>query len=188
MNGKKIAYMLMTLSFVMIISGGVSSFVLGLKADRIETQKRINTVNNEFETLSTNTTIFENVRDELYNKTLSNVYYDTMDKDDEKVKEKLSNFENLVDELKKTTVSLDKLCNNVYYPDMETNTKCNNYKSIYEQVNNYFVSDIAVYNKNIDKYNDYQKSKNSDKKLDHYKIKRNYIDYNNDGKYDGREG
>ena len=49
MNSKKIAYVLMTLSFIMIISGGVSSFVLGLKADRIETQKRINTVNNEFE-------------------------------------------------------------------------------------------------------------------------------------------
>ena len=75
MNSKKIAYVLMTLSFIMIISGGVSSFVLGLKADRIETQKRINTVNNEFEVLSTNTTIFENVRDELYNKILSNVYY-----------------------------------------------------------------------------------------------------------------
>ena len=188
MNGKKIAHLLMTLSFVMIIAGGVSSFVLGLKADRLETQKRIDIVNNEFEVLSTNTSIFESVRDELYNKVLSNVYFDTMYKDDEKVKEKLSNFENLVDELEKTTVTLDNLCKNVYYPDIETNTKCNNYKSIYEQVNNYFISDIAVYNKNIDKYNDYQKSKNSDSKLEKYKIRRDYIDYNNDGKYDGKEG
>ena len=76
----------MTLSFIMIISGGVSSFVLGLKADKLETQKRIDIVNNEFEVLSTNTTIFESVRDELYTKVLSNVYFDTMYKDSEKVK------------------------------------------------------------------------------------------------------
>lgn len=188
MNSKRFASILLTLSFVMIISGGVSSFLMGLKADQLETQKRIGIVNNEFETLSTNTTIFESVRDELYNKVLSEIYYDTMNKDDKKVKEKLSNFENLVDELEKTTFKLDGLCKNVYYPDMETNTKCSNYKSIYEQVNNYFVGDIAVYNKNIDKYNEYQKSKSSDLKLEHYKTRRDYIDYNADGKFDGKEG
>ncbi len=188
MNGKKIAHLLMTLSFVMIIAGGVSSFVLGLKADRLETQKRIDIVNNEFEVLSTNTSIFESVRDELYNKVLSNVYFDTMYKDDEKVKEKLSNYENLVDELEKTTVKLDNLCKNVYYPDMETNTKCDNYKSIYEQVNNYFIGDIEVYNKNVEKYNKYQESKKSKLLIDEYSTRRDYIDYNGDKKYDGKEG
>ena len=39
MNSKKIAYFLMTLSFVMIISGGVSSFVINLKTDKEETYK-----------------------------------------------------------------------------------------------------------------------------------------------------
>ena len=187
MNGKRIAHILMTLSFIMIMSGGVSSFVMGLKADKLETQKRIDVVNNEFEVLSTNTTIFENVRDELYTKVLSNVYYDTFYNDDEKVKEKLSNYENLVDELEKTTFKLDGLCKDVYYPDMETNTKCSNYKSIYEQVNNYFISDIAVYNKNVNKYNKDQESKNSNLIIKPYKTKRDYIDYNGDKKYDGKE-
>ena len=187
MNGKRIAHILMTLSFIMIMSGGVSSFVMGLKADKLETQKRIDVVNNEFEVLSTNTTIFENVRDELYTKVLSNVYYDTFYNDDEKVKEKLSNYENLVDELEKTVFKLDSLCKDVYYPDMETNTKCSNYKSIYEQVNNYFISDIAVYNKNVNKYNKDQESKNSNLIIKPYKTKRDYIDYNGDKKYDGKE-
>ena len=188
MNGKGIAKLLMTLSFIMIISGGVSSFVLGLKADRLETQKRIDIVNNEFEVLSTNTTVFENLRDELYNKVLSNVYFETMYKDAAKVKEKLSNYENLVDELEKTTVKLDNLCKNVYYPDMETNTKCSNYKNIYEQVNNYFVSDIEVYNNNVEKYNKDQEIKKSKKLIDNYNTHRDYIDYNGDKKYDGKEG
>ena len=187
MKGKKIAHILMTISFVMIMAGGVSSFVLGLKADKLETQKRISVVNNEFEVLSTNTTIFENLRDELYTKVLSNVYFDTMYKDDKTVKEKLSNYENLVDELEKTTVQLDNLCKNVYYPDMETNTKCGNYKSIYEQVNNYFISDIEVYNKNVEKYNKDQESKKSKLLIDDYTTRRDYIDYNGDKKYDGKE-
>lgn len=188
MDGKRISYMLMTLSFIMIISGGVSSFIMGLKADRLETQKRIDIVNNEFEVLSTNTTIFENTRDELYNKVLSNVYFDTMYKDDDRVKEKLSNYENLVDELEKTTVKLDNLCKNVYYPDIETNTKCSNYKSIYEQVNNYFIGDIEVYNRNVEKYNKDQESKKSKLMLDKYTTRRDYIDYDGDNKYDGKEG
>ena len=184
---KKIAMIMMTLSFVLIISGGVSSFVLGLKKDKEEIYNRISEVNNEFEVFSTNTSVFENFRDELYNVVLSNVYYDTMYDEDKAVKNKLSNYENLVDELTKNTKRLDKLCNDVYYPDSKVNTKCNNYKSIYEQVINYFVGDINVYNENVVKYNEYQKSNNSDLRVDKYKTAKKYIDYNDDKEFDGKE-
>ena len=187
MNYKKIALTMMTLSFILIISGGVSSFVLGLKKDKEEIYKRINEVNDEFEVFSTNTSVFESFRDELYNVVLSNVYYDTMYDEDKVVKNKLSNYENLVDELTKNTKKLDELCNDVYYPDSKVNTKCNNYKSIYEQVVNYFISDINVYNENVKKYNDYQRNNNSDLRVDKYKSTKKYIDYNNDKKYDGKE-
>lgn len=187
MNSKKIVFAMMTLSFVLIISGGVSSFVLGLKKDKEEILKRINEVNDEFEVFSTNTSVFETFRDELYNVVLSNVYYDTMYDEDKKVKNKLSNYENLVDELTKNTNKLDSLCDDVYYPDSKVNTKCNNYKSIYEQVVNYFISDINVYNENVKKYNEYQKNKNSDLRVDKYKTTKKYIDYNKDNEYDGKE-
>ena len=147
MNYKKIAMGIMTLSFVLIISGGVSSFVLGLQKDKEEIYNRIIEVNNEFEVFSTNTTVFENFRNELYNVVLSNVYY----------------------------------------PDGKVNTKCSNYKLIYEQVVNYFVSDINVYNENVKKYNEYQKNNNSDLRVDKYKTSKVYIDYNNDNEYDGKE-
>ena len=187
MNYKKIAMGMMTLSFILIISGGVSSFVLGLKKDKQEIYNRINDVNDEFEVFSTNTSVFESTRDELYNVVLSNVYYDTMYDEDKKVKDTISNYEHLVDELTKNTKKLDKLCNDVYYPDSKVNTKCNNYKSIYEQVVNYFIGDIKVYNDNVDKYNEYQKSNNSDLRVDKYKTDKKYIDYNNDKSYDGKE-
>ena len=187
MNSRKICLGIMTLGFILIFSGGVSSFVLGLKQDKEEIYNRINEVNNSFETFSTNTSVFEGYRDELYGVVLNNVYFDTMYEQDKIVKNKLSNYENLVDELTKNTKNLDSLCNDVYYPDSKVNTKCNNYKSIYEQVVNYFVSDINVYNKNVDKYIEYQKNNNSNLKIEKYKTNKKYIDYNNDNEYDGKE-
>ena len=187
MNYRKIALSIMTLSFVLIVSGCVSSFVLGLQKDREETYRRISYVNDEFEVFSTNTSVFEETRDDLYNVVLSNVYYDTMYQEDTNVKNKLLNYEHLVDELKKNTEKLNDLCEDVYYPDSTANNRCTNYKSIYEQVVNYFVSDIKVYNDNVDKYNEYQKNSNSSLSVKKYKTKKTYIDYNKDKKYDGKE-
>ena len=187
MDYKKLAFGIMTLSFIMIVSGSVSSFIMGLKVDREETQKRVQEVNDEFEVFSTNTSMFETVRNELYTVVLSNIYYDTMYNDDVMVKNKLSNYEHLVDELTKNTYRLNLLCANVYYPSKEANNQCHNYKSIYEQVVNYFVSDIHLYNQNISKYNNYQIENGSLFRLGDYVTKKDFIDYNNDKKYDGKE-
>ncbi len=187
MNLRKFAYILMTFSFILIVSGSVSSFLLGLKNDKEETYKRMDTVSDSFESFSTNVSAFEDMRDELYNSVLSNVYYDSLYSNDTYIKTRLSNYENLVDELKKNTNNLDKLCTDVYYPESEINNKCINYKSIYEQVVNYFVSDIKTYNQNIVNYNNYQASLGSGLLLKSYKTNKKYIDYNGDGSYDGKE-
>ncbi len=65
MKSKKLVLIIMTISFVLIIAGGVALFVVGLQADRKEVYNRIADVNNEFEEFSANTTIFENERDDL---------------------------------------------------------------------------------------------------------------------------
>ena len=187
MKHKKLALGLMTLSFILIISGSVSMFVMGLQKDREESYNRVHEVNDQFEVFSTNTTIFEEFRDDLYNIVLSNVYYDTMYNEDTKVKEKLSNYEHLVDELTKNTEEMNKLCDDMYYVDSTAASKCKNYKSIYEQVVNYFVGDIKVYNDNVDLYNKYQEENNSVLRIDKYKTKKDYIDYNGDKKFDGKE-
>lgn len=184
---KKVANICLVLSTILLISGGVSSFILGLQADRRETLNRMVEVNDIFEIFSANTTAFENLRDELYNEYLGDLYYDTMFENDGIVKSKLSNYESLVDELKSNADILKKLCDDVYYPDGNVNNKCFNYKSIYEQVVNYFISDIDVYNNNVKSYNEYQSSNNLSLFIKEYKTKKKYIDYNNDGVFDGKE-
>lgn len=187
MKSRKVAYFLMTLSFVMIIAGGMASFVINLKADREITYRLMDDVVDTFENFSANTSVFESFRDDLYTEVLNNLYYESMANVDANVKNKLSNYENLVDQLEKNTHKLDNLCDDVYYPDSDVNNKCYNYKSIYEQVVNYFVSDIKVYNDNVLKYNKYQEGLKSNLKLDLYKTEKKYIDYNGDKKFDGKE-
>lgn len=187
MNSKKLAYIIMTLSFVFIMSGSVSTFVLSLKQDKQETYRQIYVVNDEFEVFSTNTSVFESFRDDLYKDFLSNFYFDTLDQNDDDIKNRLSNYENIVDEIKKNTVQLDSLCKEVYYPDSEANTKCMNYKTIYEQVVNYFVSDINLYNRYVKQYNEYENNSVNFHSIQKYITDKKYIDYNKDNQYDGKE-
>ncbi len=187
MNSRKVALGIMTLSFILIISGSVASFVVGLQRDREETYHRIFEVNDSFEVFSTNTTMFEQFRDDLFQNYLGNIYYDTMYQNHKEIEEKLSNYEHLVDELSKNVVGLNKLCDDVYYPDGEVNNKCKNYRSIYEQVVNYFVSDIQLYNKNIDLYNEYETNKGTMFRIRKYQTSKYFVDYNADGLFDGCE-
>ena len=70
MKGKKWAFILLAVSLILLISGGVTSFLISLKEDRELTLQRMVVVNDEFEDFSTSTTAFETYRDELYNNVL----------------------------------------------------------------------------------------------------------------------
>lgn len=184
MNIRKIAYGLLTLSIVLIISGGFSSFLIELRKDKENTLNLMRVVDDEFEIFSANTSVFESSREDLYAELLEGVVCDQLVLNDVSIKNRLSNYENLVDELSKNVSKLDKLCVDVYYPNSSTNSKCMNYRNIYEQVNNYFVTDIHNYNKNIKICNS---NNSSGTTIKEYKIKKKYIDYNGDKKYDGKE-
>ena len=182
---KKIAYALLTLSLILIISGGFSSFLLGLRQDKENTINMMKVVDDEFEVFSANTSVFENFREDLYATTLEGVVCNQLVTNDVIIKNKLSNYENLVDELDKSVRNMDKLCVDVYYPDSSANSKCSNYKTIYEQVVNYFVTDINSYNKSIKACNGAVTDSNLIMK--EYKTNKKYIDFNKDKKYDGKE-
>ncbi len=184
---RNLAFILMGVGSLMIFSGFVSSFIIGLNEDREIVRARMIDVNNTFEEFSTQVSIYEEQRDLLYEKTLSSFYYDKMFQEDSTVKNRVSNYEAIVDAITKKTKQLDTLCDEVYYPDSSVNSKCINYKSIYEQVNNYFVTDVTYYNKNIDKYNTYIKSNGGNNVIKRYETDKKFVDYNKDKKYDGRE-
>jgi phage pi2 protein 07 len=171
----------------MIMTGGVTSFLSGLRADREATYNRMADVKDSFEEFSTEVSLFEDYRDSLYEKYLANLTYDTMGKEDATIKKELKSYEEMVDSIYGKAKTLSKLCDDVYYPESSVNNKCSNYKTIYEQVNNYFVDDIKSYNNNVKKFNDYQASVNSNISLNKYKTSKDYMDYNEDGTVEGKD-
>ena len=64
MNIRKIAYGLLVLSLVLIISGSFSSFLIGLRKDKENTLNLMKVVDDEFETFSANTSVFESFRED----------------------------------------------------------------------------------------------------------------------------
>ena len=136
---RKIAFIMMLVSIVMISSGLVSSLIVGLKEDKQLTRKRMDEVKLEYEDYSTMISLFEEKRDGLYGSVFNNLTYETMFANKKVMFNEVSNYEAMVDEIKKNTNKMDKLCMDVYYPDSNVNSICNNYRTIFEQVNNYFV-------------------------------------------------
>jgi len=171
----------------MIFSGCVSSFVIGLRNDQENVRSRMEDVSSVFEDFSTEVSIFEEQRDLLYGEVLSSFFYDTVFSEDKIVKTRLSNYEALVDQINKKRINLDKLCDDAYYPDSSINSKCSNYKTIYEQVVNCFVTDINFYNKSMDDYNKYATSLGNPNLVSSYKTSKKFIDFNGDKVFDGRE-
>ncbi len=185
-KARKFGVLLLTISIMMIISGTVCTFVVSLKEDQKKTQERMVVVNDTFDTFNESVTAYEVARDTLYTESLGNLYYDTLVRDDAMFKEKLSNYENVVDGVIKYVKEMDNLCDNVYYPNSDVNSKCSNYKLIYEQVANYFMEDVKLYNTTIKTFNEQQVAIGSTVALEEYKTNKKYVDYNKDKVFEGK--
>ena len=184
---RKIAFILFLISIFMISAGGISSLIIGLKEDKKMTNMRMEEVNLEYEDYSTMVSLFEEERDNMYGKIFNNLTFDSIFANNKDIHNKISNYEAMVDEIYKYTGKLDELCNDMYYPDSSVNNICNNYKIIYEQVNNYFVLDIKEYNKNVDKYNEYIKGIDSNLIIKKYETKKKLEDFDKDGEIVGKD-
>ncbi len=179
-ENKKTVYILLSLSFLMIFGGAFSCYIDGLKKDHEMVSKRAIDVNSTYEELTTNVSLFEDEREKLYGTSLNETYFDNFYKTNAEIIEKLSNFESMVNEIEKKVQYMDTLCDS-YYMDPQVNSKCANYKLIYEQVNNYFVGDINNYNNNVRTYNLVNVNR-----VNIYQTNRSYIDYNKDKTIDGK--
>ena len=186
-RNRKISFIMILVSIFMIASGCLSSLIIGLKEDKKMTNMRMEEVDLEYEDYSTMVSLFEEERDSIYEKVFTKITYENMYANNKFITNKLSNYEAMVDEMHKNTKKLDKLCDDMYYPKSSVNSICNNYKIIYEQVNNYFVMDIDTYNDNIDKYNDYIKGVDPNLVLKKYSTKKKFVDFDNDGEIIGKD-
>lgn len=129
-------------------------------------------------------TVFSDKRVEVYD----TMFQDVILEDYAALKE---SYDTLFNEYLKTLQDMDEagkdlkeLCPNHTYKDDDVVSKCSSYMTAYETSVNYFIKDMNLYNDQIELYNEtaaepielYQNNQYSD-----------YIDFNGDGTYLGRD-
>lgn len=184
---KKLSILLFICGFLLIFSGVGIGFISSLKEDRTATLERMESVKVQYRTFSDSIDTFNDLRNSLYLNVFENVYIDTMATNDLAVKEMFSTYEESVNGVMNAVLELSNLCGDIYFFDNNINDKCSSYGNVYEQVVNAFVSDVSLYNGNISQYNEYQNGVENAIILENYTTNKDYIDYNNDKKFDGKE-
>ena len=107
----------------------------------------------------------------------------------EDYQDKHDDFVDLLTEYNKNMQRIDLSITNInlkcnrLYKNSNVNKICKSYKEVYEKVVNLYVSDLNNYNSTVKKYNEYKNEKVSLFEMIHDE----YIDYNKDGNYEGRE-
>ena len=184
-SSKKIIFIIILVLLIFISVPFILFF--SIKKDQRATKERIEEIATVYHKFSEEVDKFNDIRNDLYLNVFDNIYYETLAQEDASVQEKLSNYEVIVDEVYKVTSQLKSLCGNIRFTDSSTKNKCDTYASVYEQIANAFVTDVNTYNKNIDGYNEYQQELNTGLSLERYVTSKNFVDYNNDKKYEGKE-
>jgi len=185
MKKKIIIVIILTLIAALLIFT-IYKFISGFKEDKKLTIEKSNEIIEEFNKFNESVLTFAKERDNIY--TLrENTYLEDFAKNIdgwnklmETHKQNLENIENNSEKLKENCV--------VKFADPNVNSKCTIFKSTYEAANNYYISDIKDYNKTVEEYNEWAEKSNKDKlnKIE-LTIHKDYIDYDKDKEYFGKE-
>ena len=175
-NSKKI---ILISSLVLIIIIIVVILVMGIINDKKESSKNMELINDNYELLGTNVNEYNQIRSELSSK-LNNFIYEDYSKEHSGYVELLTRYNNNISLIDENVKVINSKCN-VIYNDISVNKICDSYKILYEKLINLYVMDLNNYNNKISSYNEYKKSDIALFKMIH----NDYIDYNDDGKYEG---
>lgn len=189
MSKERKILVLCLLGIVSLITGIIIMFISSLKQDQAKMNKRIDTIIKKYDKFSKDLESVNKVRDSLHKEFLDTIYYDTFEKNDTSYKNRLLEYEEMITKLSKDNNTMKDYCNsNVYYSSSDANSKCSAFNQAYEEMVNSFVDDINQYNKNITNYNSWldEQGNTNSLKLEKYKTKKTYIDFNKDGNYSGK--
>ena len=190
MSNKKHILILVLLGILSIVIGLTLMFITNIKEDQQQLNNNISKINKDYAGFKKDIEEVNKTRDELHKNILDTVYYESFESSENEYKKALYNYEKTVTDISKNYANLKGYCEvGIYYSSSDANSKCNVFNLGYEQLINTFVDDINMYNNNVKKYNNWldEQQNTTSKKLEGYKTKKTYIDYNKDGEYSGKE-
>lgn len=183
---------LIIIGIVIIIVGGIFTgawiWASGLKEDKAQTEAKMNKILKAYPNFNTAIDEFSNARNTFYEKK-EDLYIESLAENTSAWNEFIDSYEDAIKKVEKAAKDLKKNCN-TKYGDVSVSTKCTTFKANYEAANNYFISDIKMYNELIDEYDKYnEENKNKYDKADkgEFVVYKDYIDYDGDKEYFGKE-
>ena len=175
-------YIIIGLIIVSILTISITIFIVDLQKDTENSKIVMEEINNYYKKYETNIDDYNLTRDTLIKK-LSSFYNESFKEEYQEIISILNDYDKIMNETTKNVEIINKNCSNHIFNNSKTNTICKSYKESYEQMTNIFLSDIEDFNDLVEKYN-----KTTEETLGKYNSKyiKDYIDYNKDGKYEGK--
>ena len=175
-------YIIIGLTIILITTIGVTVFVVDLQKDTENTKKVMQEINDYYHKYETDIDNYNLTRDTLTKK-LSSFYNEAFKSDYQNIISIIQDYDEIMNDTVKNVEIINANCANHIFSDSKINTICKSYQESYEQMTNIFLNDIDDFNKLVESYN-----KDAEEKLEKYNSKyiKEYIDYNKDGKYEGK--
>ena len=191
-NKKIIKIIILIISLVVLISilsFFIVKFVNEIKEDRKKTNEIISSIEKTYVNFKTSTDEFNSKREVLHNEIFVDNYYDTMETKIDGWKKLLDEYTEIIKQLDNNSTYLKNNCKTVKTLNNDAGMKCESFEVVYEAAVNSYISDINLYNESIKGYNEWANDNNTLKKLELYSnnLYKEYIDYNNDGEFFGKE-
>lgn len=163
-------------------------WVDGLKKDRLKTLKTMKIVQSDYNDFNNRVEEFSLVRNNFYEEK-EKLYFETLSKKAAEWNKFIEEYADLIEQIDLKAKRLKENCF-VRYGDVDTNNKCTQFKANYETANNYYISDIVLYNELVDEYDKWSEEnggKYAEVKKGTFPVYKDYIDYDKDGEYFGKE-
>lgn len=183
---KKKVGIIIAIAFSIIVIGIITYVFIEYSNNQSEIKQRMEMVTELYQEFKEDIGTFNDKRNEIYRIVIQDMYYQTLKEKDNEFKSLYASYEEVVTILDEDYGKLKGKCINVLYPDVSVNNKCEAFVLGYEEAINTYVNDVAIYNKNIQNYNDWA-TENGQEKLEKFNTEKDYIDVNGDRIYKGKK-
>ena len=183
---------LMIIGIVIIIIAvifiGAWIWIDGLKEDTAVTKKKMDEILEAYPKFNEEVDKFSSLRNQLY-EYKENLYLETLRNNADAWNTFMENYKAQIMKVEDMASILKEDCK-IEYGDVTVNSKCTTFKANYEAANNYYISDVNMYNEMVSNYEEYNAEHGNqyatvNKAL--YGPYSDYIDYDKDGEYFGEE-
>ena len=185
---KKPIGLILGLAFAALVLVIIIYVVINYTSDKNRTQERMAEVEELYQTFRDDVESFNEARDVVYQNVFQEAYYQTLKDNDESFKTYFATYLEALEKLDQDASNLEDKCINVLYPNVSVNNKCEAFVVGYEEATNTYISDVNLYNQYIEEYNQWLVDTSStDTPLKAVELDRDYLDYDGDRTYRGKE-